>query len=288
MVPPVIAGTLLCSPLRQQMLQGQLNLYLLALLMGAWAAQRSRKPILSGSLVGIAAAIKLFPGFIILYLLTTRRFTAAAAAIIAAVSMTILSLVVLGTQAFRDYVGDVMPMVSTFTNIWANASVIGFWTKWFSAGVTNTVLSAGPPHIPPVSVLPGLAATGIAVSAMAICIVWAYKVYRLPPDQGFGITLVAMLLLSPVSWDHYFLLLILPIVQVWKGFPDNSLQRIVLIFVVVGMMLSPVVFVQAFGQSPSLLAVFGASIHFSALLALFLVMLSLARATTDEGAAFTS
>ena len=279
MVFPAIVAALLCSPFRQQVLQGQLNLYLLAMLTAAWAAERGGRVVLAGSLVGIAAAVKLFPGFVILYYLITRRFASAIAAIAGAGLTTMLALVVLGPQAFRDYVHEVMPMVGTFTNIWANASLAGFWTKWFNAGVTNTVIPPGPQHIPPIAFLPALASAGLVISAIATLAIWAHKVRRLPLNLRFGITLVAMLLLSPITWDHYFLLLALPMVHVWRVFPDDSLQRIGLILVVIAMMLSPVMFVQAFAGGGTLLALLGASIHLFALVGLFLLMLLLPTAT---------
>lgn len=275
MALPAIVAALLCSPLRQQVLQGQLNLVLLAILTAAWMADRRGRPILAGSLVGMAAAVKLFPGFVIVYFLVTRRFVSAVAAVTSAGLTMMLALVVLGPQAFRDYLREVMPMVSTFTNIWANASLAGFWTKWFDGGVTNTVIPPGPAHIPPVVFLPAIAWAGLVISMIATLAVWAHKVRRLPPDRGFGITLVAMLLLSPITWDHYFLLLLLPIVQAWQAFPDHSLQRIELILVVIAMMLSPVMFVQAFAGAGTVPAVFGASLHFFALSGLFLLMVSL-------------
>ena len=200
----------------------------------------------------------------------------------------LLAALVLGPQAFRDYVGDVMPMVATFTNIWTNASLAGFWTKWFDAGVTNTVIPPGPRHIPPIAFLPALATAGLVISAIATLTIWAHKVRRLPLDLRFGITLVAMLLLSPITWDHYFLLLALPIVQVWKVFPDDSLQRIGLILVVIAMMLSPVTFVHGFAGAGTLLGLFGASIHFVALFGLFLLMLSIPDTRPGQPAVLTS
>jgi hypothetical protein len=37
-----------------------------------------------------------------------------------------------------------------------------------------------------------------------------------------------MLLVSPVTWDHYFLLLIPPVVMLWLGLPPSTPARAVL------------------------------------------------------------
>src|SRR6266568_5970984 len=64
---PALSLMLLCTPLFEQLQQGQLNLILLLLIVGSWSAERSGRPRLAGACLGTATALKLFPGFLILY-----------------------------------------------------------------------------------------------------------------------------------------------------------------------------------------------------------------------------
>ena len=36
-------------------------------------------------------------------------------------------------------------------------------------------------------------------------------------DLSYSLTVVAMLLLTPICWDHYLLLLALPLAKIWRG-----------------------------------------------------------------------
>ena len=71
---PLTTSFVLCTPLFLQFSLGQLTLLILLLLTGTWAADRSARPILAGSLLGTATAIKLFPGFMFLYFLMRREW----------------------------------------------------------------------------------------------------------------------------------------------------------------------------------------------------------------------
>jgi hypothetical protein len=77
--------------------------------------------------------------------------------------------------------------------------------------------------------------------------------------------------LSPVTWNHYFLLLVLPVIQLWRAFPEPRWERIVLIMALVPMCLSPLVFVRAFGGTATFVSLIGVSVQFFALTALFLL-----------------
>ena len=58
---PVIAVLMVWYPFREQIMQGQVNLMLLLMLTGVWAAQRSGRPVSVGALLGLATAVKMFP-----------------------------------------------------------------------------------------------------------------------------------------------------------------------------------------------------------------------------------
>jgi hypothetical protein len=44
-------------------------------------------------------------------------------------------------------------------------------------------------------------------------------------DLGFALFLVGMLLVSPFAWNHYFLLLFLPVLLIWERLPSAGIQR---------------------------------------------------------------
>src|SRR6266513_715706 len=69
---------------------GQPNLVLLALMLGAVVALRTKREILAGSLIAVAAAIKAFPVLAIIYLVYRRYWTAAASLVVALIFLLLI------------------------------------------------------------------------------------------------------------------------------------------------------------------------------------------------------
>ena len=244
---PAIALFLICNPVRQQVNQGQLNLVLLLLLTCLWLADRAGRLRTAGILLGAATAIKLFPAFFFLYFILRKRWTVAAYGIAAFVTATAITVAILGVEAYRSYITEVVPQVSTYRNGWINASLAGLWTKWFDAGALSPMPLPGlPRHLSPLVKLPALASAGLVASSLVVLLLWARAVLRsrsLPTtDLAFGLTLITMLLISPLTWDHYFLLLLLPLVQLWIGLSDAKRARIVLFLLLACLWTNPLLF----------------------------------------------
>lgn len=227
-VLPLLAGLLLFEPLWQQTIQGQLNLILLLILTGVWVADRRDRPILAGSLTGLALIIKLFPGFLFVYFLFQRRWKAVIAGFFSAVAGTVLTLVLTGPEAYMTYWNDVFPTTAQWWSAWNNASLAGFWFKLFSAEQFGRQLT-------PLFASTDLARVGTMISwcvvlVLLLPVVWKAK-QREERDHAFGLSLTAMLLISPVTWEHYFLLLLLPLTLVWMTLPESGPRRWLLGFV---------------------------------------------------------
>src|SRR5262249_11408927 len=109
------------------------NIVLLALITGAWAAERSDRPALAGALLGLATAIKLFPGFLLLYYAMRGRWRVVLAGIAALLACTVLTAGLFGADAYVVYVRDVMPQVAKYYDGWLNVSLPGLFTKLFAA-----------------------------------------------------------------------------------------------------------------------------------------------------------
>jgi hypothetical protein len=220
LVLPVVALLLLSNSLSQQVNQGQLNLVLLLLTVVAWSADRTGKPMLAGVMVGLAAAIKLFPGFLVVYFVCQRKWRAVIAMAVTFVAVHAATLVLLGADCFRDYICVVLPRVGAFRDYWPNASITGFWYKLFDGSSAHGI---------PVLHAPMLTRTGTWLCSLAVVAltVWRCWKARQPNErsQAFAICVVAMLLLSPITWDHYFLLLLVPFAVLWKLLSPTSVNR---------------------------------------------------------------
>ena len=231
-VLPVLAGLLLFEPLWQQTIQGQLNLMLLLMLTGVWVADRRDQPVVAGTLAGLALATKLFPGFLFLYFLFQRRWKALIAGTISVVAFTTLTVLLAGTEAYVTYWNDVFPTTGQWWSAWNNASLAGFWFKLFSAEQYGR-------HLTPLVESMVIARIGTMVSWGIVLVILLPIVWKAgnqeERDHAIGLSLTAMLLVSPVTWEHYFLLLFLPLTLVWVTLPESSPRRWLLGMVVVSL-----------------------------------------------------
>lgn len=223
-VLPAIALLLLCYPFWHQMVHGQLNLLLLLLLTGAWTADRNGHPHWAGTLVAAATAIKLFPGFVFVYFLLRREWSAIRTGLLALVGFTALTAIILGPEAYRSYFLEVLPRTSQWRSEWPNLSLSGIWFKLFDS--SN--------HLPPIEIqslayAPVLTLLGAISTMLAVTANLAMKARQLRSAQGgdllFALTVIGMLLVSPITWDHYLLLLILPVALLWQRLPRGGMGR---------------------------------------------------------------
>ncbi|MGC8643574.1 MAG: glycosyltransferase family 87 protein, partial [Isosphaeraceae bacterium] len=99
---PLTSLVVTCAPLLEQIRQGQQSLALLLLLTGAWSADRSGRDRLAGCMIGAATAIKLFPGFLLLYYAWRRRWRVVAAGFIVLAALCFATVAILGAESFRD------------------------------------------------------------------------------------------------------------------------------------------------------------------------------------------
>jgi hypothetical protein len=210
---PITCTVLTCDPVALDILYGQFNSFLLLLITGSWAAYRSHHGYVAGVLLGVAAAIKVFPAFLCLYFVVKRQWMHLFAAAAAAVLCNGVAGLVLGWDCFGAYVSEVLPQVDTFRDWWGNISLAGFWSR---------LLHAPSRHVEPLLDHPALAQLMYFGSALIVTAVAAWKAHRAQStadeDLAFSTLVVTMLLVSPIAWSHYAVMLALPIAVAWKHF----------------------------------------------------------------------
>lgn len=208
---PILACLLPSGPFADQVMLVQMSLLLFFLLTAAWWADRNGHAAGSGCLVGLAASLKLFPGFLLLYFAAQRRWKSVAAAAITMAALHAAAWAVLGRQAFSDYITIVLPSLGRFEVGAFNASLAAWWSR---------LLDGAHPQFTPLANWPLLAGIATAVSVAAAAAL-AYRTARRAGSAGdrdlaFSLCVAAMMLATPIVWWHYFLMLILPLIVLWR------------------------------------------------------------------------
>jgi hypothetical protein len=262
---PAVTLLLICNPLLQQVNQGQLSLLLALLVTGTWVAERSGRRMLAGVLLGTATAAKIFPGFLFLYFLLRRQWLVIAAGACAFAAITGLTLVLLGPQTYADYIKEAMPHLAQYRSDWLNASLVGFWCKLFDAGTGESAK-----HVRVLWPSQALAWLGILLSCGLVLAWWARRVWRSHQESGvgsresgvrsqesgvrsqrsgdhaFGLSVIVMLLVAPITWEHYFLLLIVPLALTWQALPAADWARAVFLVILACLWINPALLWEAF------------------------------------------
>jgi alpha-1,2-mannosyltransferase len=205
---PAVVLLPLGLPIYGNFQQGQLTPLLFAMIAATWAMDRMGRPAAAGMLVGSAAAMKLFPAYLVVVFAVRRSWRALLAAGASFAVWNLATILVLGWEPYRDYLQVVMHQQEMIRSWACNLSVAGFWHKLFDPTAELALA-------PCLWTSPRLARFGIAVSDLMVTAVVAAMVHRArTPEQrdvAFAAAVSAMLLVSPVTWDISMLLLLLPI-----------------------------------------------------------------------------
>jgi hypothetical protein len=223
---PAIVLALLCTPLREHLMQGQLNLLILLLLVGTWRAERGGHGLAAGCFLGLATAIKLFPGFLFLYFFCRRSWKVIGAGLASLLLLTTLTGMILGLDTYRIYVCEILPHVAWFRVAWNNAALAGFWSKLLDPlpEVMRPWWRIEPLWYSPLLFHFAVVASCTLVTILVGLTAWRART-RVEADAAFGTAVTAMLLVSPLVWEHYLVLLVVAFALAWHSLPRSGLAR---------------------------------------------------------------
>jgi alpha-1,2-mannosyltransferase len=198
-VAAVLAAGLLLEPVYHTLLQGQINLILLALVLAdVWRASRDRP---AGIGVGIAAAVKLTPAIFVLLFLLARRGRAALTAVATFIACGLVGFLV-APGASRLYWTHVFYETNRI-----DAPYIGNQSPYGAA----IRIFGGVGHVSHWYLLVSVV---IGVAGLATAVVFARRGDWLTAAAVTGTT---SLLVSPVSWTHHWVWILPALVVLARG-----------------------------------------------------------------------
>jgi hypothetical protein len=162
---------------------------LLFLLMAIGWRWMGRGPML-GATGALGATIKIQPGLILAWALLTRRWTAVLAGAAVLVGLAALATLLAGAGAWTDFLSLITRVSDPITT-----------PHNFTPGAMAYQLGA-PREVAVLVQYASMAAALLALVASAL---------RLAAVPSYLVAVIASQLLSPILWDHYALLLLLPV-----------------------------------------------------------------------------
>ena len=196
-------AVLLFPPLTFHLLYAHTELFLLLLLAGGWYSLRRRREIAGGVLLGMAGAIRIYPLFLLIFLIQRRAWKALLAALAAGLGLAAVAALAAGPSSYLGYVDVLGAEVSTLYARWGNFSLYGDVHKlasiWPALGQQPLVRD----------LLAILLSLGTLI--LTLLLTWKRRSAARSIDRDYGLFTVATLLASPLSWIYYQVLLYLPL-----------------------------------------------------------------------------
>ena len=188
------ALALLSIPVLQGLILGNAALLLVPLVALAWRWRDHAAR--AGVVIGLAFAAKLFLWPLVAWLVGTRRYRAAAYAVGTGTAAVVLPWAAIRFAGLAEY----PDLLRVAEEIYATHS--------FSV---PTVLAG-------FGVAPALASYGSIVAAVLLAAVGAVVGRRGADELAISIVIVAAILGSPIVWEYYYALLLIPLAIVWPRF----------------------------------------------------------------------
>ncbi|MCP2326914.1 alpha-1,2-mannosyltransferase [Hamadaea flava] len=176
------------EPIRTTLSFGQINMYLVALILLDLLVLLPRGSRFTGVGIGLAAAIKLTPALFIIYLLVTRRIKEAFVAAGTAIGVTLLAALIAPT-ATRDF---------WFGALW-DTSRVGRTDYTANQSLNGLLSRLAAPDRPDQALWAGLAV------AVAVYGLWRASIAARGGDEITGLALTGLTagLISPITWVHH-------------------------------------------------------------------------------------
>jgi alpha-1,2-mannosyltransferase len=179
----LVPVALVLEPVRETLTFGQVNLWLMALVVVDCLARKTFLP--RGTLVGLAFAIKLTPAAFILFFLLRKDFRAVVVTMVSAGACTVVGFVVAWRESTTYW----------FTGAGPTEGVSG------SPYGANQTIAAALARLD----LPGAWETGVWLAAcFGVLGAALLLMTRVDPANALVVNAIAMLLVSPTAWSHHW------------------------------------------------------------------------------------
>ena len=206
-------GVLSFFPFAETLYEGQVSCLILFLWTMGFYCTRTRKVTISAACFAIGTAVKLTPAIVVPIMVLRRQWKWLFSYVVASATLLVLSLWRIGWEAHWLYISQVLPSMS--------AGIGGYRPKSLGTVVRNIYwrrVIFGPKdswEVPPSLDL--LIRVGSVVLYVGVLFYFWKK--RNPNEvalsQELAVAALLSLLISPLTWRHHFVLVLLPLFCAW-------------------------------------------------------------------------
>ena len=209
-------------PVANDLSYGQTSILLALLLLGTLLAIEKKLPVLAGILTGLSVAIKLITWPLIIYFLLKKDWRSLISSIITTLGLNLIALTVIGFGPFTQYYLKVSAQVMPISqSVLVNYSFWSIGSRLFSG--TGSKVFSDFLNAPPLVNLPGLAPifTGLLIiGCLAMVFIRIRSFSNI--EMVYAILVCLIVAISPWTEPHYFTMLIIPLIILFKYLSAQS------------------------------------------------------------------
>ncbi len=208
-LPLMILFVLAWPPFQANLAVGQIAIFVALFTLAGWYSLIKGKENMSGIFIALATMLKFYPGLFLVYFLINKRYRAFIISVISISLILVLTLVVTRYN-FYYYIFHIMP---TDAKYWGadigNLSINGYIAKLFLSvkAYYNVGVFAASENYLYKNIF-----FSITVAVIILYSIVSIKRYDYNHALGFSVFIILSLLLSPICWNHYLTLLLLPLI----------------------------------------------------------------------------
>ena len=208
------------DPLRDAMELTQTHVIFLLMSLLAIVLARSKRPVWAGVLLALAAAVKITPGFLVIYWLLTKQRKAAVSFMVASVAVFAATVLLTGRTATIDYMHSMSRVSHVLLLSRGNQSFAAWWMGGFYPRGESLTFRNLP--------LPAALKVACFVLVLLSTIAGAYFDRQLEvrgeesiAPYGAVFAMLGATMFTPITWLHYYIILVIPLILIL----DEQLRR---------------------------------------------------------------
>ena len=217
----ICAMLFLAYPFRYAILLTQTHIFFVLLTILALILARRQHIVLAGLCLALAAAVKITPGFLLLYWLMTRQRKAALSFVLWSVLLVCITVLGAGLPLTLAYVRELSATSKVLLVSYNNQSFVAWWMGHF---YPHSETLAWRIHQIPTLVRDLSLALSLAVTLVGGWIDRAAtgRTYlRLGSPYGAAIAMMGATMFAPIAWTHYYILLLVPAMMMLNAYLEE-------------------------------------------------------------------
>ncbi len=217
-VPIAVAlvGLWFAQPFQYAMFLMQTHALFFFLAVASLILAERKRPVAAGFLLACAAAVKVTPGFLILYWLLTRRWKAAASMAVWSVVLMVLTVALVGPHLMATYFADLQRISRVLLVSENNQSLAAWWMGLFHPedDVFDVDIFPLPTamRLLSMALMVAFTAGGGWIDRQRLSLRGEQPPARVP--VGAAMALVAVTIFAPIAWTHYSVILVAPVMAI--------------------------------------------------------------------------